>query len=122
MNGFLNTILKQVVSKDVLYEPMKEMYEKYPGWLEQNQGKIDPKEFDRYVSQYGYVEEIIHTFESEGETSFDKVMKLMTEMQDCGQPPMDIVQEMAPGVAFGADGLPQLDPNLLKPGEGCTIQ
>jgi peroxin-19 len=32
----------------------------------------------------------------------------MLQMQACGQPPEEIVQDLAPGLAFGADGLPQL--------------
>ena len=44
-------------------------------------------------------------------------------MQQRGQPPQDIIDELAPGMSFGADGLPKLGGN---DGSGipddCVIQ
>lgn len=39
-------------------------------------------------------------------------------MQACGQPPEEIVQDLAPGLAFGEDGLPQLPGSAT---DNCTI-
>jgi hypothetical protein len=39
-------------------------------------------------------------------------MTLMQEMQEHGQPPEDMVQDMAPGFNFGAEGLPPQIPEL----------
>jgi len=44
----------------------------------------------------------------------------MQEMADCGQPPPEIIHDLAPGVQFGQDGMPMLpgqDPN----NPGCSI-
>ena len=40
------------------------------------------------------------------------------QMQACGQPPDEIVQDLAPGLAFGDDGLPQLPSSAT---DKCTI-
>lgn len=34
-----------------------------------------------------------------------------TQLQACGQPPAEIVKELAPGLEFGPDGMPLL-PNM----------
>lgn len=53
------------------------------------------------------------------------------QMQQCGQPPPDIVTELAPGLEFDPQGLPvlpglggegDLPPELLKDLEKCCIQ
>ena len=33
-------------------------------------------------------------------------MELMQDMQECGQPPAEIVKELAPGLEFGPNGMP----------------
>jgi hypothetical protein len=38
----------------------------------------------------------------------DKGLFVDMQMQACGQPPDEIVQDLAPGLSFGEDGLPQL--------------
>lgn len=43
----------------------------------------------------------------------------LLQMQACGTPPEEIVQELSPGLQFDADGLPQL-PTGAPP--GCCIQ
>ncbi len=43
---------------------------------------------------------------------------LPAQMQACGQPPDEIVQDLAPGLAFGEDGLPQLPSSAT---DKCTI-
>ena len=47
-----------------------------------------------------------------------QISVLALQMQACGQPPDEIVQDLAPGLAFGADGLPQLPTSAT---DKCTI-
>lgn len=35
-------------------------------------------------------------------------MELLQEMQQRGQPPQEIIDELAPGLSFGPDGLPNV--------------
>jgi len=105
LHEMMEGMMKQLMDKDILYEPMKEMREKYPNWLNQNQEKLSKEDFDRYNKQYDYVKQICAAYENEGD-NFQKILQLMQEMQECGKPPLDIVKELAPGIELGAEGLP----------------
>lgn len=42
--------------------------------------------------------------------------------QECGQPPDDIVKELAPGMSFGPDGLPSIPAMPGPAGDGnCSV-
>ena len=41
------------------------------------------------------------------------------QMQACGSPPKDIVDELAPGLEMGADGLPKIPGDAAS---ACSIQ
>src|SRR5262245_26439821 len=68
-------MMKQLISKDVLYEPMKEMYEKYPKWLATNKSKLSPNEYQNYVKQFGYIEQIMYIYDKQGDSGFGEVMR-----------------------------------------------
>ena len=54
----------------------------------------------------------------------------MQEMQETGQPPVEIIKDLAPGLEFGADGMPVM-PNMGQgvvppgmpgdPAQGCSV-
>jgi len=114
LQSVMEGMVQQLISKDVLYEPMKELREKYPAWLEVNGKKLPEEDYRRYIKQYECVQKICVAFES-ADASQENIINLMQEMSDCGQPPQDIIQELAPGVQFGADGMP-----ILPGGEGAA--
>ncbi|ORX97581.1 Pex19 protein [Basidiobolus meristosporus CBS 931.73] len=103
-------MMGQLLTKDILYEPMRELASKYPDWLKANKEALAPEEYKRYETQYSYVTQIVEHFESENTDNPKKksVMDLMQGMQECGQPPADILKELAPDMALGPDGLPQI--------------
>ncbi|KAG0038830.1 Peroxisome chaperone and import receptor [Podila clonocystis] len=118
----LEGMMEQLMSKDILYEPMLDLQQKYPQWLQDNKGKISESEFARYEKQYGYVNEIVAffdkpEFDDKSDTQAKSVIELMQNMQDCGQPPADILDELAPGVEMGADGVPKM-PDMPE----CNMQ
>jgi|TARA_B110000238_G_C15939020_1_gene358107 peroxin-19 len=51
MQSVMDTMLQHLLSKDVLYEPMKEIAQKYPPWLKKHGKKIPDDELARYESQ-----------------------------------------------------------------------
>jgi peroxin-19 len=60
------------------------------------------------------------------ETEPDNVpclMDLMQEVQEYGQPPSEIIQEIAPGIELDAEGMPKIDGSGLPfpPNEECCI-
>jgi len=121
-------MMKQVISKEVLYDPMKSMFELYPEWLEKNKSKLSPEEYMTYLKQYGHIEKIIFLYDTKGEEGFDEVLLAMQEMQECGQVPVDIVKQLAPEVEFDPDGQPKLSnaglpglEEILKNPEHCVL-
>jgi peroxin-19 len=59
-------MMEQLTNKDILYEPMKELDDKYPDWIEKNGGKADEGDLKRYKEQQVYVREITARFEQKG--------------------------------------------------------
>ncbi|KAF8952434.1 Peroxisome chaperone and import receptor [Haplosporangium bisporale] len=118
----LEGMMEQLMSKDILYEPMFDLQQKYPQWLKDNKDKISESEYARYEKQYGFVNEIVAffdkpDFDDKNETQNKSIIDLMQGMQDCGQPPADILDELAPGLEMGADGTPKM-PDMPE----CNMQ
>jgi len=63
MAKLLEGMMGQLMSKDILYEPMKDLNEKYPPWLATHKEKLPQKEFENYSNQYGYVQKIMGKFD-----------------------------------------------------------
>jgi len=119
LQGILETMMSQLMSKDVLYEPLKELHDKFPSYLADNASKLSQADKDRYQSQLECVTKIVAVFENPKYSEDDpevgvQVVTLMNDMQAYGAPPTEIMGDLPPGMNLGADGLPQLP-------EGCTI-
>ncbi|BFZ54316.1 Peroxisome chaperone and import receptor [Savitreella phatthalungensis] len=110
----LEGMMSQLMSKEILYEPLLELNQKYPGWLADNKTH---KDYDKYVQQSGIVAQIVDRFEDpeyddEDEYKKAQVMELMGQMQDLGSPPHEIMGE----------DLGMLDGGLPKMADGeCSI-
>jgi peroxin-19 len=56
-------------------------------------------------------------FDEKNEQQAKKIMDMMTQMQDLGQPPAALLEDMAPGMDFAnPQGMPD-----MKDLENCTI-
>ncbi|XP_063943823.1 peroxisome biogenesis protein 19-2 isoform X2 [Daucus carota subsp. sativus] len=95
MDSIMETMMQQLLSKDVLQDPMKEIGERYPKWLEDHKATLTKEDYDRYFHQHELIKELNGVYETEP-GNFNKIVELMQKMQECGQPPNDIVQELAP--------------------------
>jgi len=100
--------MKHLITKEILYEPMKALFDKYPEWLDLNKDKLNPEQYDNYLKQYGYIEKIIYIYDTKGEDGFEEVLQAVQEMQECGQVPIDIVKGLAPEIEFDEEGLPKM--------------
>eukprot|EP00958_Prasinococcus_capsulatus_P013943 scaffold1446_cov391-Prasinococcus_capsulatus_cf.AAC.29 len=116
-------MMRHILSKDVLYQPMKEVGDKYPRWLEANRASLSAEDIDRYAKQQALIAELCTIYE-ERPDSFAEVVSLMQQMQECGQPPAELIQELAPDLKFGPNGLPEMSGENGLPPElaNCTIQ
>ncbi|RIA85691.1 Pex19 protein [Glomus cerebriforme] len=111
MEKMLESMMETLATKDYLYEPMKEFAQKYPKWLEDNKGKVPPEDYTRYEKQSEYLNKIINKYEAPDFDGNDEqqnkaIINLMQELQDFGQPPPEILNELAPGMELNEQGIP----------------
>ncbi|XP_063372388.1 peroxisomal biogenesis factor 19 [Cydia amplana] len=100
---FMQGMMQSLLSKEVLYPSLKELVDKYPAWLEENKGKVPQDDYDRYCRQQELMQQVCAELEPEQETDpddvkrrrFEVVLELMQKMQDLGQPPTELVGDMA---------------------------
>ncbi|KAM7260345.1 hypothetical protein ACFE04_016086 [Oxalis oulophora] len=118
MESIVETMMQQLLSKEILHEPMREIGERYPKWLEEHKASLSKEEYDRYYHQYQLIKELSVVYDTDSD-NFTKIMDLMQKMQECGQPPSDIVQELAPD--FDLSNFGQLSPEMLDSQGKCTI-
>ncbi|KAJ3056635.1 hypothetical protein HK097_005559 [Rhizophlyctis rosea] len=105
-------MMDQLMSKELLHEPMKDLAAKYPEWMVANASKVPAEEMEKYRRQHDIIKEIVAIYDAcpETETTAEdsqRVAELMRKMQECGNPPEEILQELAPGMAMGTDDMPQ---------------
>ncbi|KAI4315258.1 hypothetical protein L6164_028088 [Bauhinia variegata] len=118
MESIVETMMQQLLSKEILHEPMKEIGERYPKWLEEHKTSLSKEEYERYSHQYELIQNLNAVYENDP-GNFNKIVELMQKMQECGQPPNDIVQELAPD--FDLASLGQLSPEMLDSQTNCSI-
>ncbi|CAH0602085.1 unnamed protein product [Chrysodeixis includens] len=100
---FMQGMMQSLLSKEVLYPSLKELVDKYPAWLAENKGKIDAAELDRFEKQQKLMHSVCNELEPEQESDpddvkrkrFETVLELMQKLQDLGQPPTELVGDMA---------------------------
>lgn len=56
-------IMEQLSNKEMLYEPLKELDDKFGPWLKENKDKIGKEDLDRYELQASLVNDIVRKFE-----------------------------------------------------------
>ncbi|KAK7029745.1 Pex19 protein family-domain-containing protein [Favolaschia claudopus] len=111
--GFLENMMGELMSKDVLYEPLTELAEKFPPYLATHSPDSAPplsaEDRTRYESQLARVREILAIFDASGFSDEDKaarekVVALMAEMQSFGSPPTELMGPLPPGLgALGGE-------------------
>ena len=65
-NKMLMGMMEQLTNKEVLYEPMKELHDKFPAWMEKNRTSTGEEDLKRYEEQQRLVGEIVRRFDSKG--------------------------------------------------------
>ncbi|KAG0147873.1 hypothetical protein CROQUDRAFT_42285 [Cronartium quercuum f. sp. fusiforme G11] len=125
LQTMLQGFMEELMSKEVMYEPLKEMNQQFPGWLDENRNKLSKEDLDRYQTQSEIVSKVVKKFEDPawdveekaGGDDFlkrqEEVVILLTKMQDCGPPPQEIMGEMPTGM-MGENGLPNPEQCLIS--------
>uniref|UniRef100_A0A3B5MZL0 Peroxisomal biogenesis factor 19 n=1 Tax=Xiphophorus couchianus TaxID=32473 RepID=A0A3B5MZL0_9TELE len=68
----MQSIMQNLLSKDVLYPSLKEITSKYPEWLETNKSTLSAEDHQRYQQQAKIMGDICKLFENEEEEAGDK--------------------------------------------------
>ncbi|XP_063836682.1 peroxisomal biogenesis factor 19 [Ostrinia nubilalis] len=113
---FMQGMMQSLLSKEVLHPSLVELLDRYPAWLAEHKGTVEPSEYDRYEKQMVLMQKVCTELETEQESDpedvkrkrFETVLELMQKMQDLGQPPAELVGDIgAPPQGFapppGAD-------------------
>ncbi|XP_053134001.1 peroxisomal biogenesis factor 19 [Hemicordylus capensis] len=124
----MQSIMQNLLSKDVLYPSLKEITEKYPEWLHSHRDALPKEQYEKYQEQHNIMGRICEQFEAErptdGETEnkarFEMVLDLMQQLQDLGHPPKELAGESPPGLNFDLEGL-NLPDAAGAGGEQCRI-
>jgi len=118
-------MMEQLTNKDMLYEPMKELDEKFPEWLakKEQEGKLPAEDMTRYRNQRAIVREIVGKFEERGYSDGDPrcrefIWERMQRMQNEGSPPEDLIANPFPGMG----GVPGLGVGEGGEDVGCPTQ
>ena len=62
-NKMLLGMMEQLTNKEILYEPMKELHEKFPRWMAGNRNSTSADDLRRYDEQQRLVGDIVERFE-----------------------------------------------------------
>lgn len=92
-------MMEQLTNKEILYEPMKELHDKFPAWLLANREKTSAEDLKRYQDQHALVDEIVARFEASAYSDSNAadreyIVERMQKMQELGSPPSDLVGDL----------------------------
>lgn len=59
-------MMEQLTNKEILYEPMKELHDKFPGWMTKHGNSTKSDDLQRYEEQQRLVKDIVGKFEEKG--------------------------------------------------------
>lgn len=105
MLPMLMQFMQPLLSKDVLYPSIKDLCDKYPKWLEDHEPTSDKEEFERYTQMFSCIKEVRDHLENQQDSDdditktrkFKELMELLKKMQECGQPPEELMRDVADG-------------------------
>ncbi|ESO11497.1 hypothetical protein HELRODRAFT_166500 [Helobdella robusta] len=120
----MQNMMKNLLSKELLYPSLKTISLQYPSWLTSNENKISADEYKQYKEQYRLMSEIVFEYEAEqnGDSEavknvrMNKILDLMQQMQALGNPPKEIPKDFD----YDEFGLPKI-PGLLPDPNQCTV-
>jgi len=105
--GMLENLMGDMLSKNMLYPPMKDLCDKYPTWIKSNREKLSEEDLKSYENQLECLKKICAEFETETDDDSQtvkacrsqKIISYIDEMQAFGDPPADLLQ---PGTTLGS--------------------
>ncbi|KAF8802089.1 hypothetical protein BYT27DRAFT_7197141 [Phlegmacium glaucopus] len=94
--GLLEGMVGELMSKSILYEPLSELAQGFPPYLENPPSPLSDEDRKRYDLQLGCVRRILAVFDQAGYDDKDpgsqqQIADLMAEMQNYGTPPSELM-------------------------------
>ena len=112
-DDIVDGMMRQLLAKELMYEPMKNVCERFPVWLAESKDKLTEEDYIRYGTQYQYFQRIVAVYENDPD-NYRRLQELMTEIQEFGQPPAEIIKDLAPGLDFDNNSFGQI-PGMPDP-------
>lgn len=115
---FMEGMMQSLLSAEILLPSIKDLLEKYPKYLEENDSKLSAEDKERFQKQLELYKVIEGHLQSEKpddtptvkREKFRVVLDDMRKLQDYGQPPAEILAETGGDLPFGdptaAGGVP----------------
>ncbi|KAL9042192.1 MAG: hypothetical protein Q9180_000772 [Flavoplaca navasiana] len=96
----LMTMMEQLTNKDILYDPMKELNDKFPAWMSHHKSSTEADDLVRYEKQQRLITDIVGKFEESTYSDSNPkdreyIVERMQAMQAAGSPPADLVGDMS---------------------------
>eukprot|EP00429_Kryptoperidinium_foliaceum_P026717 CAMPEP_0176129932 /NCGR_PEP_ID=MMETSP0120_2-20121206/65723_1 /TAXON_ID=160619 /ORGANISM="Kryptoperidinium foliaceum, Strain CCMP 1326" /LENGTH=248 /DNA_ID=CAMNT_0017465179 /DNA_START=191 /DNA_END=934 /DNA_ORIENTATION=- len=85
-DAIVDGMMEQLLSKDLMYEPMKQVADRFPAWLEEKEGHLSESEMQRYQEQYQCFKDLVEQYENDS-SDMESLIDLMQRVQEFGQPP-----------------------------------
>ncbi|CAP27118.1 Protein CBR-PRX-19 [Caenorhabditis briggsae] len=146
MEPFMSMIMQTLASKEVMYPPLKEIFDNYPKYMEEHGAELDAETKERYEKQFEVLGKICTEFENQPENvevrlpeaatepapaeepnpssaqveHFEKLGKLLVELQQYGYPPKELVGALPDGWQIDESGLPKVA-DAAAATEACSI-
>eukprot|EP00210_Caulerpa_lentillifera_P002184 g2098.t1 len=100
---FIQSIMKKILAKETLYEPMKDLCEKYESWLQSDEVRsLCEEEINRNKKLYSNMKELIHVYETDPENT-EKLTQLFENSKQYGSPPDAIYESLTKDIAQDLD-------------------
>ena len=80
LDSMLTNVMDQIVSKDLLYDPLKDLSSKYPEYLKTAKDTLSKEEYSRFEKQEIIINQILHLYDTQDDST--KVLKLMQEVRN----------------------------------------
>ncbi|KAJ1830354.1 Peroxisome chaperone and import receptor [Coemansia sp. RSA 2711] len=106
MGSLVDDVIGQLMSKEVLQQPLRELDAAYPKYLETHKQTLSSEDYGRYQQQHEYVKQILGLFAECKDDSVNdpRIVELLQKMQDCGQPPNELLKLLAPEMELDEKG------------------
>ncbi len=68
-NNIVNGVMKKLLDKDLIHEPIKEVCICFPRWITENKDELSKGDYDRYRTKYQFFQKIMRVYKTEPKTS-----------------------------------------------------